>query len=382
MRNIVTYAEDLLETFDAVPFNPVDSLILSWASYLHLPVDLPPAYDWRGIRFADIYRAECFDGMFRGVWDAPSGKKLLAAMAASPRYRDIRILGFTERRDSAQEKQFAAVSFQLTPGLCYIAFRGTDSTLLGWKEDFNMAFQYPVPAQEDAAAYLNEAARYCTGEIRVGGHSKGGNLAVYAAANSSTYVNVRIAAVYSHDGPGFLETALKSEKFTAIADRIDKTVPQSSLVGMLLEQQENYRIIRSTRVSFWQHDPFSWVVGEDDFDHMDTLTPDAVYIDRTVSQWLESIPCEQRELFVDSLYELVNIENITTVADLRADWRTNLPTIAHGVSNLDPATRKFLMDTVRSLAALSIKNFPEMLGAPLERGKQALHHPAIPEVTE
>lgn len=355
MKNILSYAEETKDSFSATAFNPVDSLILSWVSYLHLPTDIQNLHNWHGVHFSDLFCAEYFEEMFCDIWDKESTKKLFAAMAASPRYRDIIVAGYTEHFDTGQEKQFAAVSFQLTKDLCYIAFRGTNSTLVGWKEDFNMAFQYPVPSQKDALLYLSEAALHCTGKIRVGGHSKGGNLAVYAAANSKPDVNARIEAVYSHDGPGFLKSALESENFINISDRIDKTIPQSSLVGLLLEQQENYRIIKSSKLSFWQHDPFSWVVEGNDFQHSDSLTPNARYLDHTISEWLESLSCDERELFVNSLYELISIENITTFAQLRSNWRGNLPSIVLTASKQDPATRKFLLQTVKKLFTLSAK---------------------------
>lgn len=142
----------------------------------------------------------------------------MTALAASPRFRNIQMLGYTEQFDAAEEKQFAAVCFQITPDLCYIAFRGTDSTLVGWKEDFNMAFKCPVPSQKTAVRYLTDAARHCRGKILVGGHSKGGNLAVYAAVKCSEDIQKRIERVYSHDGPGF-----------------------------------------------WQHGPFSWIVDNGSF---------------------------------------------------------------------------------------------------------------------
>ena len=169
--------------------------------------------------------------------------------------------------------QFAAMTFDLPDGSSYIAFRGTDATIVGWKEDFNMAFQYPVPSQAEAADYLNEAARHCRGKLYVGGHSKGGNLAVYAAANCRPDVSARLARVFSHDGPGFLEQALQSEAFRQVLPKIEKTLPQSSMIGMLLEHQENYKIVKSSSISIWQHNPFSWEINGDDFSYRAPIPP-------------------------------------------------------------------------------------------------------------
>lgn len=361
MGNIVTYAEQMLAPFSSEPFHSVDSLILSWISYMHLPSSLSDVHSWKGVRFADLFRAEYFEELFRRVWDTDSSRRLFTAMAASPRFRDIRVMGYTERIDKKEEKQFAAVSFQLNDDLCYVAFRGTDSTLVGWKEDFNMAFQYPVPAQEDARIYLEETACHCTGQMMTGGHSKGGNLAVYAAANASPAVQERILHAYSHDGPGFLDTVLQSEPFVAIRDKIDKTLPQSSLVGMLLEQQENYQIVESNRFSFWQHDPFSWVVEGNCFHFIKELTPDARYFDHTLNEWVRSMSIPERERFVDSLFGLIDTEHIDSVDQLRAERQKSIPSILRAASQMDADTKGFLTQTVRALLSLSIRNVPELL---------------------
>lgn len=223
-----------------------------------------------------------------------------------------------------------------------------------------MAFQYPVPAQKAAAEYLAEAAKRCAGSLRVGGHSKGGNLAVYAAAKAGETLQKRIAQVYSHDGPGFLESVLKSGEWSAIALKIHKTLPQSSLVGMLLEQQENFRVVRSDKFSIWQHDPFSWQVEDGDLCYVDALTPGAQYLDRTLNRWVSGLSVLERERFVDSLYGLVDTAKITSLAQLFSDWQESIPALLRAASQLDEDTREFLFQTVKALIALGVKNYPEM----------------------
>ena len=364
MRNIITYAEETLATFDRLPFNRVDSLILSWAAYLRLPEERLEAYDWRGVRLGELFRAEDFGCLFQRHWDVRSSRQLFTAVAASPRFRDVRVMGYTQQMDAELEKQFAAMTFQWEDRWGYIAFRGTDSTLVGWKEDFNMAFQYPVPSQEAAQRYLTQAAGHCKGELRVGGHSKGGNLAVYAAANSPREVRERLVRVYSHDGPGFLGAVLQSGEFLAIEPKLDKTLPQSSLVGMLLEQQENFQVVKSDRVGLWQHDPFSWLVEGNEFCLQEGLTPDAQYLDRTLNRWIGALTAAERERFVDSLYALVDSAHAETLAQLREQWQESIPAILRAASQLDPDTKEFLFQTVKALVSLGVKSFPEMLEGP------------------
>ena len=335
MGNFVTYAEQTLETFDERAFSSVDSLILSWLSYFHYP-DETGVRSWDGVPLTELFRAEYFEQLFHGNWDPSGSRQLLSAMAASPRFRDLRLMGYTERRDDEAEKQFAALSFGLPDGSLYVAYRGTDSSFTGWK------------------------AKHSSGTVRVGGHSKGGNLAVYAAANSEDSVRDRIAAVYSHDGPGFLAEVLKSPRFAEISSRIDKTVPQSSIVGMLLEQQESYRIVRSTRFSVLQHDPFSWVVEEGDFSSVDSLTSDAKYVDGVVNSWLGKLSPEERERFVDLLFGLIDTENNENTDQLFEQWQKNLPLALHAAQGLDPETKEFAVRTVRALLSLGIRSFPEL----------------------
>ena len=361
MNNIIRYAAEVLDTFDTRPFSDVDSLILSCAAYIHLPGALPAVRDWDGLRLAELYRAEHFAAMFSGTFAPEDLRALFCALAASPRFRDLRVCGFREVLDPAQEKQFSAVTFCLGRDWTYVAFRGTDSTLVGWKEDFNMTFQTPIPSQTEAVRYLGQAARHCPGVLRLGGHSKGGNLAVYAAAFCRPEVQKRIISVYSHDGPGFLETVLRHPGFSRIHDRVEKTLPQSSVVGLLLEQQETGKIIRSSGVGVSQHDPFTWELENGAFVVLEHLTPEARYLDRALTAWLQQVDPAQRERLVDVLFQVLGAGDIQRFSDLRTDWQKAVPAVVHAASHLDPETREFLFQTLKELASLSLKALPESL---------------------
>jgi len=358
MNNIITYTQENFDTFDVRSFNSVDSLILSTVAYIHFPDVISGLEDWKGIRLQEVYCAEHFEEMFHGFSMAADTQKLFTALAASPRFRDIRVMGYTEQFDLVTEKQFSAVTFQIKPDLCYISFRGTDSTFVGWKEDFNMAFKVPIPSQEEAVRYIEKAAFYCPGKLYVGGHSKGGNLAVYAAAMCHENVQSRIERVFSHDGPGFLAETLASREFQQISSRIEKTIPQSSIVGILFEDQEDYRIVKSNQVGgILQHDQFTWLLEDNDFIYLEELTRDAKYTDRTLKDWLNRISEEDRERFVDSLYSVLNTNELATLDDFRTDWQKSIPAAFHAASQLDNDTKKFLLHTLKELAAHGIKNF-------------------------
>jgi len=361
LSSIITYTQTCMDGFAQRPFSPVDSLVLSTAAYLRFPCSVPGVSDWRGIRLQELFRAEEFPAMFHIPWMAEQIRQLFTALACSPRFRDILVMGYREVLDPAAEKQFSAVTFRLSPGLHYVAFRGTDSTFVGWKEDFNMTFQCPIPAQAEALDYLAQAAFHCPGQLLVGGHSKGGNLAVYAASCAEEDVQNRILRVHSHDGPGFLPQVLQQPGFLRMAPRVERVLPQSAVVGLLLEQEEPSRVVKSSRPSVFQHDPFSWEVRDGCFVDSEKLSASARYADRTLTAWLESISVEERERFVDTLYGVLNTNDLKTLSDFSSDLQANISAVFQAAARLDSDTKKFLGRTVRKLVALGITTVPEML---------------------
>lgn len=354
MHNIIHYAETELAPFSEKPFSEVDSLILSELAYLQMDdIVAPPSRIAPTVRLRDLFRAEYFGHLFEGTFSPDDNKTLLCAAAASPRFRDIELAHCVHAFDTEAELQFFAVTFLLPDGTVYVAFRGTDGTLVGWKEDFNMAYQYPVPAQEQGAAYLNTVGALTHGPIRVGGHSKGGNLAVYAAMNALSSVRGRITDIYSHDGPGFLQSVIKSAAFSGVVDRIRKTIPESSLIGMLLQSQEAYSVVKSDRFWVLQHDPFSWTVEDGAFVSVPALSDSAVYFDRTIGAWLESISEERRRLFIDTMFDLAAATGAETFSDIAANWKECLALIYEAEKKLDPEARTVAREIVNSLVRVA-----------------------------
>ena len=359
MKSILGYARTSFDTFDERPFCQVDSLVLSSIAYTFFPEEILPEEDWNGIYFTDLLKAEYFEQMFHGIWNGKSCLKLLIALACSPRFRNIRICGYTQKYDTATETQFSAVTFRLTPDTSYIAFRGTDSSLIGWKEDFNMAFQEPIAGQLEALRYLNKAAGQLPGSLYLGGHSKGGNLAVYSAVKADPSIRKRILDIYSHDGPGFLKSFLELPEYRQIKDRIHKTVPQSSLVGMLFETQEDYKVVKSRALPLFQHDPASWVVNGNDFAYAKRLNSTARHMDETLNTWILGLSPSDRERFVDTLFELLNSTGVFSTNELIQNWPANLQTILKATKNLNPENREFLRRTIRDLFPISLKTIPD-----------------------
>ncbi len=357
MRNIVDYAETYFKKIEESGFNQVDSLVLSQLSYVFYD-DVCPGIGQKGdsIEFLSVLKAEKYSGMFENVRDIKNNKRLIYAVAASPRFRGMRISNYVNTINVNEEKQFSAMVFTLTNNTAYIVFRGTDSTFVGWKEDFNMSFKTPVAAQIESVDYVNKVALGIKGEIIIGGHSKGGNLAVYAGINCNKKIQKRIASIYNHDGPGLRKEIFNNANYQNMNEKINKTIPRSSIIGMLLENHGSHSVVQSKAIGIMQHDPFSWEVGENDFIYTDSITRSAEYVNSTISNWISTISDDKRELFVDTMYGIIVAGGIKTLNELSIAWFKSAQAGIGEIKNIDPETRKFLLKTIKELVSVSMKN--------------------------
>lgn len=356
-KSIIDYAETEFRSMQEKPFGPVDSLILSQLAYIHFDGVVPGmSATTETVRIADSLMAEHFDTMFHEVRDSASTRKLLFALASNPRFRDIKMTFYVSEFDPDEEKQFSALTYILPDKSSYIAFRGTDSTLIGWKEDLNMAFTYPVPSQIRASEYLLEVSKRLPGKLMTGGHSKGGNLAVYSALSAPQSIQNRIIQIYDHDGPGFRDGVLNSEGYKRIESKIQKTIPQSSIIGMLLEGHKKYTVVESTRIGVMQHDPFSWKISGGSFVTAEEVSDGAQYLNRTISEWVNSLSDEKREKFVDILFDVLDAGNAETFSDITLEWKRNFSAIFSAIRETDPEMKKFIMELMRDFGVIMLHN--------------------------
>lgn len=358
MRNIIDYIRDEFKTFEEKPLNQVDSLIFSNFSYINLDDFVPNGVDNNDeIEIMDILKRENFKKMFKGTTLPDSFEKFVYELSASPRFRNVKIKHFVNINDKKVEKQFAAITFILNKEYSYIAFRGTDDSFNGWKEDFNMAFKCPVPSQEEALQYVEAVYNKLTPKIYLGGHSKGGNLAVYTLIKANKSLQDKIEYVFSHDGPGFRKEVIESEEFKKIKPKIKKTLPQSSIIGMLLQTQENYKIVNSDAFFIMQHEPFSWQVKNSDFDYTENLSGGARYTNLTINKWINSMNDAKREKFVNQMFKALYATNETTFTSLAENWRKNLPIIMGELRNLDEETKEIMYSIIRELGKFWFSNY-------------------------
>ena len=309
----LTWRGDL--TFTQDPPNAVDALIFSTLTYVGYGETAErPLETAASLRRCaeEFFALENPESRVRSKKDM----ELLRCAAATVRFGHCGLCLYRSVLLPEQETQFAAMTFLLDDGSMFLAYRGTDNSLVGWKEDFNMTFQQTVPAQRLAQEYIREAALAHTAPMRVAGHSKGGNLAVFAAARCSPTVRKRILTVYNNDGPGFTKYMIGDPGYNAIVPRIQTYIPQSSVIGMLLEHEEPFIVIRSKSVGIMQHDPYSWEVEGPHFLPVQEVTESSQFLDATIKTWFAGMTNRERNQLVEVLYGLLTTGEVENAADI------------------------------------------------------------------
>lgn len=302
-------------TFSQDPPNEVDALVFSGLSYVCYSITekTHPAAAVPLREAAEAFFAldNCEDRV-----RVKNDLVLLQTASETTRFGNVKLCMYRDLFIPEQETQFAAMTFLLDDGSLFLSFRGTDQSLVGWKEDFNMTFQQTIPAQRLALQYTRDVALEHTGVMRLGGHSKGGNLAVFAAARSSPMIQERIREVYNNDGPGFTRYLMGDPGYLAMVPRIRTFIPQSSVIGMLLEHEEPYTVIKSKTVGLLQHDLYSWEVMGRSFIPVQEITDSSQFIDATIKTWFADMTNQERNQLVDVMFTLLGTGGVDSALDI------------------------------------------------------------------
>ncbi len=373
---MVDYIKTKYETFLQDPFNEIDGLVLAQASYFDIKGMVGEFKEedfeketgglnrmfkswWHNISnvktpFSALYKAEKFDDMLLHTSYEVSNREILYAACASPRFRDVLISCFSYKLDKETSEQFSAVTFTLPSGETIVAFRGTDSTVVGWKEDFNMTYLSAVPSQLSATRYLNIVGRQAKGDIYVVGHSKGGNLAVYAGASVDKEVQDRIKIIYDYDGLGFMSGIFDEEQKSAIQDRVIKIMPEGSIVGVMLESIGAIKVIKSNKVGIMQHEAASWEVEGNEFIKSDSVTNRVKYIDKTLNTFINNLSPEQRKTVIDTVFSLLDTIKAERLSDLGPLISKEKETIRNSIKDIDDETSKCIKEVFKLFLKTSL----------------------------
>lgn len=329
----------------------------------------------QGVAFADLLRAELFGDLFAGMHSAQMRQQLFL-MASSPRFRTLSLRDHAAFFSEQPPLQFAATTYVYGDQFAYVGFRGTDTTLAGWREDFDMAYQVPVPAQDLAARYLADVAAdpAVPERLYVGGHSKGGNLAEYVALTAAPAVQARLAGVFSHDGPGFMPGTFSAADYAPFEGRLAKTVPEDSVVGILMESRMPVRVVRASGRGFEQHTVFRWEVAPDNagFATVDGLPEATQRRAETLRLWLSSMNGAQRERMVDALFEAIRAAGVTDAAQLFEGGR-EAALVRDGMMKMDGTDRAVMLRALSGLARAFHEVTVEWNNARRQEGQPVRH---------
>lgn len=329
--------------FENYPFNEIDSLILSRLSYL----------PFEKIKIEDGDTLQIISTKMKKIkeYRIQDDKKLIELLGKSSRFQKLKISDFYINKSREFEKQFGAITIHLKEGI-YISYIGTDNSIIGWKEDFNLSFLKHIPAQIEGVKYINEVSQKYRGSIRVGGHSKGGNIAIYSSLYSDKTVSNRIISVNNFDGPGFDISVISESKNKQIIDKTVTYIPQDSVIGRVLEHKEKSITVKSNNKGLYQHDIYSWEIIKDTFVKC-SLTDSSEFINQTIKTWLLNTNSENRKVFVDSIFELFFSSNSESFHELSKTWIKDIPLMFNAYKDISKKDRKVITQMIKEFARSS-----------------------------
>lgn len=323
-------------------FNELDSMILARFSYLRFDKIKMNAVETIGSIAEKMQVLDNDEFRYNG------DKELITYLGVSTRFKDMVVTNYEKNDNKEFVKQFGAITIHISEKELYVSFLGTDSSITGWQEDFNMTFLSNVPCQIAGLEYLNQRAEeFPNKKIRIGGHSKGGNVAIYASIRADQSIQDRIIKVYNYDGPGLKRDILKKYYKKEIVKKMETYIPQDSVIGRLLIHKEKCRIIYSVQNGILQHDIFSWQVLKDDLIDIKENTQRSEEIHRMVIDWLENTTNEQRRIFICTVFELFYSTEAKSFGEISKSLTTSVPRILKKYGELDKADKDVLIKMIK-----------------------------------
>lgn len=327
-------------------FNEIDSMILARFSYLRFDKIKMNSKETVGSISNKMKDLDNDEFLYNG------DKELITYLGKSERFKNMQVTDYIKTDDKEAEKQFGAITIHISEKEMYISYIGTDSTINGWKEDFNMSFMDNVPCQISGKEYAkNIAKKYTDKKIRIGGHSKGGNVAIYSAITLPEEIQNRIIKVYNYDGPGFSKDMINKYGNSKIISKIETYIPQDSIIGRILNHKEKITVSLSIEKGIYQHDIYSWQVLQTDMIKSEKNTQTSEDLSKTITEWLETTTSEQRKIFIDSIFELLDSTEANTFGDISKSLSSNIPKILKKYRTILPEDRKIMTEMIKMFVA-------------------------------
>lgn len=368
--NLFSYVDEYgNSTFDEVPFNEVDNAVFSSLSYVSLYGIVS------GNRYNKITIREAGDKYFlmypsknKYIWAVKQAVKLFKIVKDTKRYGNLYLYNYVY--EATDNQQFCALTIEINPKLLYVSFEGTDHLVSGWKEDFMMTYKFPVPSQKKAIDYINRKFIFSNKQIILGGHSKGGNLAMVAGMYANMFVRKKIIKIYNNDGPGLLKEYYESVKFLGIKDKLIHIVPNYGIVGLLLYHIDDYIVVRSNKKSAISHDIHTWVVKGDSFMRAE-LDGYSKVLDDEINNWLNKYSREERRRFVLDMFDIFDRAKIDSLMEI-VDNKRLIFDIINEYKELNDVDTKMFKDFIGMLFKcfkdVKVDEFKKMIDKKLGKG--------------
>lgn len=299
-------------SFDEKPLNDVDKLIFASISYVNYK-DIVSSNSKVKKTIKDVCLEFCSKGYDNeyNIMAVRGGIKLLKHISKCERYKDLYLYNYQKIINDYE--QFAAITIEINPHLVYVSFEGTTDEMIGWREDFEMCYRFPIPSQKSAIKYLNHYLSFKNVDIILGGHSKGGNLALVSGMCANFLVRHKIKEIYNYDGPGLSKKQLHSLKYRKISYKYQHIVPNNALVGMMLYSEKRI-IVKTNYVGMLSHYYMNWEV--DDFNIIEsTLSKSSERLEESLIIWIEKYNDKQKEQFVKEVFDVFKHNNIDSLLD-------------------------------------------------------------------
>ena len=330
-------------SFNELEFNDIDNVIFSALSYINYKDILVNSHIKMTIGEVGNIINDNYNKYKRDILAVRNALKLIKSIKDTVRYKDIVLYNYVY--ESGSEEQFGVISIEINKELVYVSYEGTDQLISGWKEDFMFSYMFPTISHKRAIRYINRNFLFSNKKIILGGHSKGGHLALVAGMYANIFVRNKIIKIYSNDGPGLLESELKSKRYDRIKDKLVYIIPDYTIIGMLYNSYESsYTVIKSMKKNVYSHDYMTWVVDDKKFKSSKLSLFSKSFHERLMS-WINKYSIDERRIFVFSLFLVFENTNIKSLMDIK-EHRVKILDFLKNYKNTDKNTKKMIREFI------------------------------------